>query len=436
MSFEPEARSDYQRFTSTRFFCLPNRLLGCRATSCGLLGKGRWRKKMNKKTSAIVVVLALSGVALAPVAAAHLTATGGLWIKDDLAMDGTEDGCRSQGSPTVAGVLACGQTVGMSGTYRGSAGVHVSSDQFPLPVGSLALVCVGRATTSLGPANRFCEVSTQPSCDFEWLIDGLFAGNEKKVENGSLPSGGELPDGLWDDGGIFGALCHTSNGPAGWQTLGCGAEDEEAFAEDANPLINNRPWISNECDYLLPILIVDEGNQWFDCVVNEGVLGSNGVSGLVGGLLPGGDGEPDVEDVAAFLVNDCAPMLQELVLSFAPDSDDFPAPGELEGFVENLIEDLMTPPDDTPADPFTACGSDAGPDVANYGYGMGSQAMAGTGVANIVIGSAHWLNGDRPTCSPNDANQWGFVRDYVNVNLGSSGGQVKVGVSSGWYDVA
>jgi hypothetical protein len=335
----------------------------------------------------------------------------------------------------------------MSGTYRGTAGVHVSSDQFPLAVGSLALVCVGRSTYdnyagTMVPTNRFCEIPTQSGCDTEWLIDGPFAGNEKVVEDGSLASGGLVPDGLWDDGGDFGAVCHTQNGPAEWQTPGCGSTDTEAFAEDANPTINivnsRGPWISNECDYLTPIIIDSEGNEWFDCVVNEGVLGSNGVSGLVGGLLPGGDGEPDVEDVAAFLVDICGPMLVDLVMGFVPEVPDVPEPGELEGIVTGIIEDLMTPPDDTPADPFTVCGSDAGPDVANYGYGMQSQAVGGTGVANIVIGQAHHLNGDRPTCGTNDASQWGFVRDYVNApDAGSPQPQdVKVGVSSGWYDVA
>jgi hypothetical protein len=398
-------------------------------------------KKMNKKTSAIVVALALSAVALAPVAAAHLTATGGLWLPlQVVAIDGTEDNCRSQGSPPN-----CAVTDGMSGTYRGSAGVHVSSDQFPLAVGSLALVCVGRSTYDnvtgvMGPTNRFCEFPTQPSCDLEWIIDGPFPGNEEIVENGSLASGGSVPDGLWDDGGIFGAVCHTNNGPAQWQTAGCGSTDTEAFAEDADPLINNRVWISNECDYLSPIIIASEGNQWFDCVVNEGILGSNGVSGLVGGVLPGGDGEPDVEDVAAFLVDICGPMVVELVMGLVPGVPQVPEPGELEGIVGDLITDLMTPPDDTPADPFTACGSDAGPDVANYGYGMGSQASDGSGVANIVIGKAHHLNGDRPTCESSDAIQWGFVRDYVNVDINDPDtGQpfdVKVGVTSGWYDVA
>jgi hypothetical protein len=398
---------------------------------------------MSMKFAAIVVALTLSAAALAPIAAAHLTSTG-LWLPSQIiAMDGTRDKCRAQGSP----VTPCTSNSGMSGTYRGSAGVHVSSDQFPLAVGSLALVCADRATYddadsgNLGPANGSCQLPTNPSCDLEWIVEGPFPANEAVVEGGALASGGLVPDGFWDDGGYFGGVCHTDLGPLEWQTAGCGVFYEEAFAADANPLVGSRVWISNECDYLVPYVIVDEHSEWFDCLMNRGVLGSEGVSGLVGGLLPGGDGEPDVEDVAAFLVDVCGPVLAELVLNLVPDfvPDHVPEPGEFEGIVDDIITYLTTLPDDDPADPFTFCGSDGVPDKANYGYGYGSLGMAGKGVANVVIGTAHPFFGPRPTCEASDAHQWGFVRDYVDVDMADPDtGQptdARLAVTSGWYDV-
>jgi hypothetical protein len=157
------------------------------------------------------------------------------------------------------------------------------------------------------------------------------------------------------------------------------------------------------------------------------------------GAFPGGDGEPDADDVVGLFIDDCGPMMVDLARGLVPEVPDVPQPGELEGIVSGIIDGLLVPPDDTPSNPYTSCGADARPDLAFYGYGRGDQAASGTGVENVVIGQAHHLNGDRPMCGSTDANQYGFARDYVNIEINEPDtGQprdVKVGVTSGWYDV-
>lgn len=439
---------------------------------------------MGKKTSVVVVALAVVA-SLAPLGAAHLTANS-LWVVGGtVAYDGTFDQCRAEGSPQADD---CTDNMGMSGTYRGTAGVHVSSSEFPLnvePTGTvnLALVCVGRSTyddPSSGPtaSNRFCEIGTPSGCDLEFFLGPGSELNEDTVENDG-PNGdgtaleggtpGAIPDGMFDDGGDFGAVCHTDNGPDAWDTYGCGGSDGlgtagEAFAEDA--VLRGEVWISNECDFLTPIVVDDgEGNEWFDCTINQGVLGEDdsvfdiiatAPEGLPGsaegwymhmtgsalGTIPDldfNDGGCDDMIVEAFVPTVTAPCTPDADLAVS-DCDEF-----VTGVVEDLlalpgelIADLGEPIDDSPVIPVAACGPDAGPDVAHYGYGMGSEAGAGTGVANVPIGSATDDNAVTVDCSTDVTNglQWGFVRDYVNVDLdGGQATDVRVGVTSGWYDV-
>ena len=60
------------------------------------------------------------------------------------------------------------------------------------------------------------------------LVDTGHDGIDDQQDNSGTATPEIVPDGFFDDGGEFGALCHLLlSGPRDWQTPGCGADGEE-----------------------------------------------------------------------------------------------------------------------------------------------------------------------------------------------------------------